>query len=677
MARKALSIKTLFRLRTIQEIRIAPDGSAAAAVVTEPNEAKQRVDSSLWIWRAEDDSFEPLTNGPKDRMPRWIDASTIVFAGAGRGADEDARDPLAPTRLYTLSLRGGEPRLRAELPGIATAMETSPKGGRLALAFSPHPKAKAAQREAWRHAPKPVEVRNRLYKLDGRGYLPEALAGVWTLSTTSAESWPKPKPVLESDTHAVGMIAWMPDGKSIVAAQRDADADDSGMRAVLVPASGGAARALAVPHGPIAAIAPSPGGEWIAFAGNGDPLRGAYKPRPLCVVSSDPDREGARVVAETDGAFGVTLTLSDIAPCFVGGMRWIEPDRLATLHSLHGRTELVEVRMDTGQVDVVAGQAGCVWAFDAAGGAMLFAHGDPLQPGELFRAGRVQPLSKLNAKQAPAFRVQPRRAFVDTEPGARVDTWLWATDKQLAAKKAASLPLVLSIHGGPMAQAGDAPFHEHAWLAEQGFPVLASNPRGSLGYGEDHGVAIHGAWGDRDAHDLMAIVEAVLARHPQFDPRRVHCIGGSYGGYMVLHLLGAHPEAFAGGVAQRSVSDFLSFAGTSDIHNAITRSAIGIASVHDDPVRAWESSPIRRVRAIRAPLLLLHSDADHRCPLGQAEEAFHALAGSGRAIGRDVRMVVFRGESHELSRSGRPENRRARLEEILGWLKQCDEGARG
>ena len=75
---------------------------------------------------------------------------------------------------------------------------------------------------------------------------------------------------------------------------------------------------------------------------------------------------------------------------------------------------------------------------------------------------------------------------------------------------------------------------------------------------------------------------------------------------------------------------------------------------------------------MRDPLLLTHSENDLRCPLGQAEELFVALLRSGRKVNEDVRLIVFRGESHGLSRGGKPENRRVRLQEILGWLKKHD-----
>ena len=672
MAPKAMSIKHLFGLRVIREIRLAPGGERAAVVVQSANEEKQRNETRLLVWRAEDDALEPLTNGPADAMPRWISPTELLFTGREREDDAAEKEPFPPTRVYTISLRGGEARLVGELPGSVGGMEPSPKGDRLAMIYTPHPKAKKSDLAAWKLAPPPHVARHRSHKLDGAGMLPEVLAGVWTVALRG-DSLGKPKALVTSDTHRASALAWTPDGSRLVVLQNDANDDHRRTRGVLASMPTGATRALAVPEGPVTAMAVSPDGKRLALAGSTDSRRGSYLSKPLGILSLEDEDAQVEWIAQTDGAFGTSITLSDVVPAFTSAMRWDEEGAITTLHSHHGRTELVRVEAATGKHEVLAGQVGVVWAFDARDGVVLHGHAEPTQPGELFRLGRPGAVSRLNARVAPAFNIQPRRWFTESEPGTRVDTYLWATEKQATAKKAKSLPLVLYVHGGPIVQTGDAPFHEYAWLAGEGFPVVAPNPRGSTGYGDEHGAAIFGNWGDRDAHDLLAVVDETLARHPQLDPARVYCVGGSYGGYMTLWMLTRHPGRFAGGVAQRCLSNYVSMVGTSDLHNGLSESAIGRASAFEDPAHAWERSPISRVADITAPLLLIHPDNDLRCPLGQAEEVFNALATMGRVIDKDVRLVVFRGETHELSRGGKPANRRRRLEEILGWLRRCDQ----
>lgn len=280
-------------------------------------------------------------------------------------------------------------------------------------------------------------------------------------------------------------------------------------------------------------------------------------------------------------------------------------------------------------------------------------------------------MSRLNSAVSRRFDIVPERWQVHTEKGVRVDTFLWATPAQLRARKR-SLPLVVYVHGGPSLQSGEGAFHEYAWLAHEGYAVVALNPRGSTGYGAEHGVAICGNWGDRDAHDILAVRRDVLRRCPQFDPARTFIVGGSYGGYMANWMVTRHPGVFRAAVSQRSISDHISFCGTSDFSAPYAFSVLGMEDIWEDPVRAWQLSPLSQAPAVRDPLLLIHSENDFRCPLGQAEEFFAALVRLGRKVDEDVRLVVFRGESHGLSRGGRPENRRRRLQKILGWLRKHD-----
>jgi dipeptidyl aminopeptidase/acylaminoacyl peptidase len=130
-----------------------------------------------------------------------------------------------------------------------------------------------------------------------------------------------------------------------------------------------------------------------------------------------------------------------------------------------------------------------------------------------------------------------------------------------------------------------------------------------------------------------------------------------------------HTDRFAAAVTQRSVVDLVSKFGTSDNGPEQAESEGARAPWHDVE-RLWSSSPIAYAPQILTPLLILHSDQDHRCALSQAEELFAAL----RWMGREVEMVIFQGESHGLSRGGRPGNRIERLRRILSWF-ECHIGS--
>jgi dipeptidyl aminopeptidase/acylaminoacyl peptidase len=124
-----------------------------------------------------------------------------------------------------------------------------------------------------------------------------------------------------------------------------------------------------------------------------------------------------------------------------------------------------------------------------------------------------------------------------------------------------------------------------------------------------------------------------------------------------------HTDRFAAAVTQRSIANQISMFGTSDIGPECTEGETG-TNAWKDLEASWRQSPIAYAANINTPLLILHSDEDHRCSVEQAEELFAIL----RWLGKPVEMVIFEGENHGLSRGGRPGNRIERLRRIMGWF---------
>jgi dipeptidyl aminopeptidase/acylaminoacyl peptidase len=198
--------------------------------------------------------------------------------------------------------------------------------------------------------------------------------------------------------------------------------------------------------------------------------------------------------------------------------------------------------------------------------------------------------------------------------------------------------------------------------------VIFCNPRGSSGYSEAFGRAIRGpagdagpGWGSRDYEDVMAAVDTALERFDFIDPQRLGVIGGSYGGYMTSWII-AHTDRFAAACSERAVNDWASMNGSSD-EGWIFAGELG-ALYHDDP-QAWRKiSPVTYAKNITTPVLILHSENDLRCNIEQAEQLFTQL----RLMRKEVEMVRFPAEGHELSRSGAPAHRVMRFDVILEWF---------
>lgn len=222
-------------------------------------------------------------------------------------------------------------------------------------------------------------------------------------------------------------------------------------------------------------------------------------------------------------------------------------------------------------------------------------------------------------------------------------------------------PGILSIHGGPKASYGTVFFHELHYFAQRGYIVFFTNPRGSDGRGRDFS-DIRGKYGTIDYENLMDFTDQVLERYPQIDVDKLGVMGGSYGGFMTNWIIG-HTHRFAAACSQRSISNWVSKFGITDI-GYYFNSDQQQATPWDNFEHFWEVSPLKHAPNAKTPTLLIHSDEDHRCHYSCAMQMHTAL----KLHGVESRFVLFHGENHELSRSGKPKERIRRLKEIEDWF---------
>lgn len=224
-------------------------------------------------------------------------------------------------------------------------------------------------------------------------------------------------------------------------------------------------------------------------------------------------------------------------------------------------------------------------------------------------------------------------------------------------------PAILDIHGGPKTVYGTVFMHEMQYWANMGYFVFWTNPRGSDGHG-DCFADIRGKYGTIDYSDLMAFTDAVLEKYPSINPRKIGETGGSYGGFMSNWILG-HTNRFAAIATQRSIYNWISFFGTSDIGPYFAQDQCNAS--FRDLESMYHRSPMERIITnASTPTLIIHSDKDYRCPVEQAYQLYNTLV----ELGVDSRFVLFHDETHELSRSGKPSNRLKRLEEITAWFEK-------
>lgn len=251
---------------------------------------------------------------------------------------------------------------------------------------------------------------------------------------------------------------------------------------------------------------------------------------------------------------------------------------------------------------------------------------------------------------------QPERFWFKSIKNWNIQGW-YVPPVETASKH----PAILYIHGGPQVSYGETFFHEIQALAAKGYGVIMLNPRGSSGYGQEFVASILDNYGDEDYQDLMNGLDVVLKQYPEIDEAALYVAGGSYGGFMTNWIV-THNNRFRAAATQRSISNWISFYGASDIGPAFVEFQLGRDLSQADEL--WQMSPLAHAEKAQTPLLVLHGVQDLRCPLEQGQQMYISM----KKQRVDTRLVTFPGSSHGLSREGLPNLRIERLQEIADWF---------
>jgi dipeptidyl aminopeptidase/acylaminoacyl peptidase len=304
-----------------------------------------------------------------------------------------------------------------------------------------------------------------------------------------------------------------------------------------------------------------------------------------------------------------------------------------------------------------------VLGFSVARESLAFVAHTPTHPTDVYvtRGKSERRLTDFNDALLAERIVQPIEAVSHSAPdGRKIQGWML---RPVGYQRGKQYPLAVNMHGGPWVMWG--PGMPGIWLewqlhAARGYAVYFCNPRGSEGYGEEHALVIRNNWGDHVMDDILTGVDAMVARG-LVDVKRMALTGGSYAGYMTAWIL-SHDQRFACGWAQRGLYNLTSFFGVTDVPQLIEREFETFG--FDDVQKLWAQSPLKYVRNLRTPLAIEHQDNDWRCPPSEAEQLYAAL----KRLKREVILIRYPREGHEMSRSGEPAHRVDRLNRQVAWF---------
>ena len=632
---------------------VSPDGSTIAFVVSRVDMGKNKNFSQVWL-AAADGSTAPraVTGGDFDGNPTWSpDGRSLAFTSKRSQKKGEAT-------LHVLPVDSpGETRTIATMNDGVGEVSWSPDGKWLAFVSRTRDERYDAEDESWQ-APRKIE---RFFsKLDNEGWIFDRPSHVYVVAADGTGS---PRNLTPGEFQH-GFINWKPDSSGLVLSSQRHDTWDMDFATALYSVSlDGDIAALSRLDGSYGAPVVSPDGTQVAFLGADDSQTYPQNVHVGLLPSSGGEHKW--LSRQLDRTFETTS----------GGMAlvWLDDTTLLASAEDRGQTHLYRVTVDGAAPKAVTSGAISVNSFDAAGGTIAYAAGGVDAMSDIFVVGDGEPRRVTNFAESYRDRVKPntweRFAVPCADGSDEIDAWIMRPTGFDAAKK---YPVLLNVHGGPHTQYGETFFDEAQVQSAAGFVVIMSNPRGGSGREEAWGQSILGpkhkvpgtSWGSVDVDDVLSVLDTSLERYPFCDADRVGMLGGSYGGYMATWLAGTHGDRFKAICSERAVNNMLTEEFTSDISTAF-RVQIGPSPI-DDPEEYASLSPIRFVRDINVPMLIIHSEEDYRCPISQAEELFVAM----RLLGKDVTFYRFPGEGHELSRSGSPIHRRQRAEIILDFFSQ-------
>lgn len=651
-----LTVMDEFEIRVPIDPEISPDGKTIAYVRQSADSMTDRRCFNLWIVHSDGSDDQPLTSGCEaDGSPRWSpDGRRLAYVSNATGMSE----------IYIRWMKSGATARITNLALSPGGISWSPDGHSLAFtALVPSKEPQIAELPApppganW--AAPPTVIDRLVYRVNAVGYLKPGYRQIFVVSADGGPA----RQITFGNFPNGGVVGsnlpvWSADGKYLVASVNrhlpsEHEFYDSDIYEFSVAT--GAVRQLTRRKGPDESPVISPDGKWIAYLGFDDRHQ-FYQKTKLYLMSLD--GTGSH-------------SLSDSFDHSVADPKWA-PDNSGIYFQYddQGVTKLGFYSVN-GQFRTIADHiASAIYNWGSYGGgsfsvsrsgAIALTYDTAYVPGEVavWSKGKVRVITALNR----ALLAQRRLGHVEqiwyrsSKDQRRIEGWIMYPPDFTPGRK---YPLILEIHGGPIANYGDRfDFEKQVWAA-MGYVILFVNPRGSTSYGEKFANLIHLAYPGDDLYDLESGVDAVIARG-FIDTKNLFVTGGSGGGILTCWML-EHTDRFRAGAALYPVINWYSWLLTVDYPFDMQYWFSG--TPWDYAEQYMRLSPISHVANVHTPLLLMTGEADYRTPIEETEQFYRAL----KLLNVDTVMVRVPGEAHQIVE--RPSHHIAKMLYVAGWFEE-------
>lgn len=630
----------LSELVLVSNPSIFPDRSKALFTVTRISLERDRYESSIWVIDLANLEYSPVETGVYDRCPTPAPDSRRYAFISKRNLKEESRG----AEIWVSKL-GGQPRLVTAFDLGVNSISWSPDSRYLAVVANDG------------KVEEDVKVVDRIdLWFNAEGYTYSIQKSLYIVDVESGN-----REKITGEDLRVNTASWSPNGRYIAYVASTDPAAPYIHKIYLYDVERGEHIRIA-DNLTVNGIAWSPTSDRVAIIGH--KRERGFATHNRLIIYSTSGEEILDTRGRLDRNFLNTINTDIRGPSCSPNISWGSDGRIYFMVSDAGEVyiESYDPAEDSFKVFARIPEA-VIDEFSLVDGEVAVATAmNPVEPKELYvlRRGSAVKATSYNEFFTKTHRLsKPAHHRVRASDGAYIDFWVMMPGKGGKER----IPGVLYIHGGPKTMYGWSFIYEFHYLTSRGFALIYSNPRGSDGYSEEF-ADIRGSYGERDYADLMEVVDEALRIYPSIDPERLGVTGGSYGGFMTNWII-TQTDRFKAAVTQRSISDWISMFGTTDIGHYFVPDQIGCIP-WENPEKCLEKSPLRHASRVRTPTLIIHSLEDYRCWVDQAIAFFRAL----KLNGVKTRLVLFPKENHELSRSGRPKHRVENLKHISGWFEE-------
>lgn len=597
---KAFTEADLAALKTVLDVRIAPDASRVLYVLSEPDQNLNIYRSEIWIVDARGGEPRRLTDSQKgDEAPRWApDGRHIAFISER----SDSR------QIWLLNLEGGDPQRLTDMKTGVSAFEWSTDGKKIAFLTVDPVSDEEAQRDRTTGGVQIVDAKFELSHLH-----------VLDVATDTERQ-------LTHGAFTVQDFSWSPDGTQIAFTWRPTsrDVDDDKSDVFVVSLDDGGVRSLYVHPGRDDNPHWSPDGKYVAFESAMSEV-GEYASAHLLVVP-----------AKGGQARDVTPRVGERIYAFYG---WSPDNQTLYFQIRQGPTmQLMAAAVDNATVRAVSNGARIYdsFSFSASTAKMAFGVSEPNAPRDVYvsavAAFRPARLVSSNPRLGEFRTGSTKLVHWKSRDGLEIEG---IVSLPVGYVQGIRYPLITVLHGGPSAafalgfapqlSADPAPVQVEPYppqlYAEHGFVLFMPNVRGSGGYGEQFRKADIKDWGGGDLEDVMSGIDMLIAQGIA-DEKHLGVMGWSYGGYLSAFAI-SQSSRFGAAQVGAGPSNMISMYGTSNQPNQIDAYFGGAP---------WQQEALYRSRSaltyatkIHTPTLIQHGENDPDVPLGQAQELYQAL----------------------------------------------------